>query len=129
MPESNLSGLWQGQFTYPRGLAPEFFTATLLDAPDFLSGSIQETPKNGRHKGRTFYATVLGKRDGTQVIFVKTYEGPERHHEVHYNGTVSADGLEISGDWHIPGSWAGKFLMIRQNGLVQKATKKVAEKV
>ena len=32
----SLSGLWNGQFTFPRVYEPEFFTANLLETADFL---------------------------------------------------------------------------------------------
>jgi hypothetical protein len=52
--QHSIAGLWHGQFSYPRAMAPEFFSANLLETSDFLGGSIQETVQNGRHKGKTF---------------------------------------------------------------------------
>jgi len=37
----NLTGVWQGLYSYPQALAPVAFTATLLDS-GWLSGSIHE---------------------------------------------------------------------------------------
>jgi hypothetical protein len=38
------------------------------------------------------------------------------NHAVEYEGTISDDFMEIDGRWFIPGSWAGRFLMIRSGG-------------
>jgi hypothetical protein len=123
-PENTLTGLWQGQFSYPRAMPPEFFTANLIEAPDFIGGSIQETARSGKHAGKVFYASVHGSRDGNMVRFTKTYETPPMLHEVLYQGTINAEGTEIDGTWTLPGSWSGRFLMIRSTGLAQLAERR-----
>jgi hypothetical protein len=126
---TSLTGLWHGQFSYPRGLPPEFFNATLVETADLLGGSIQETPQNGRHKGKTFYASVSGQRAANQVRFTKRYETPPLVHSVFYEGTLNADATEIEGTWTVPNAWSGKFLIIRSSGIAMKAAKRVAEEV
>ena len=125
----SLSGLWNGQFTYPVKREPEFFTATLLEAADFLGGSIQEVARSGRSKGQTLYATVQGTRLGAQVSFRKSYESTTRTHSVFYAGVVNADGTEIEGSWSIPGNWSGRFLMLRDTGQSAAVIRRVAEKL
>jgi hypothetical protein len=125
----SLSGLWNGQFTFPRVYEPEFFTATLLEMSDFLGGSIQEVARNGRSKGMTLYATVHGTRRGSIVTFRKTYESATRAHSVNYEGLVNADGTEIEGTWRIPGNWSGRFLVLRDSGLAEAVIRRVAEKL
>ena len=125
----SLSGLWHGQFSYPRLLEPEFFTATLLETPDHLGGSIQEVHRAGRAKGETLYATVHGERRGAKVSFRKTYESASHTHSVLYEGTVNADATEIEGGWRIPGNWSGRFLMLRDTGLAEAASRRIAEKL
>jgi hypothetical protein len=126
MATENLSitGLWHGQFSYPRGLPPEFFTATLLDEPGWLSGATTETLK-----GVTICASLLGRRDGHSVTFTKTYQGERRRHAVLYAGTLNGDRTEIEGIWTVPRSWSGRFLMIRQSRVVQKRRRLVAAPV
>lgn len=124
----SLSGLWNGQFTFPRVYEPEFFTANLLETADFLGGSIQEVVRNGRSKGETMYATISGVREGAKVSFRKTYESAPRTHSVFYEGVVNADGTEIEGSWSIPGNWSGRFLMLRETGKSEAVTRRVAEK-
>lgn len=109
----NLSGLWHGQFSYPRTFQPEFFTATLLDQAGHVSGSITEKATDPSHTTGIFYAQVSGHHTGAAVVFSKQYEGAARAHVVHYTGQVNAEGTEISGVWRIEGSWSGPFLMVR----------------
>jgi hypothetical protein len=124
---TSLTGLWQGQYSYPIPLAPTDFVATLLEAPGWISGSTTEVANLGPRSGRTLYATLQGQRQGSQVAFVKTYEGDHRDYGVvHYAGTLSGDGTEIEGTWRTQG-WSGKFLMIRTGGRTEAATKKAFE--
>ncbi|GAL96696.1 hypothetical protein AA0312_1804 [Acetobacter tropicalis NRIC 0312] len=116
---SSLTGLWQGQFTYPRGYAPEFFTASLLDQAGVLSGAITEKATETTPDHSILYAVLSGHHTGRQVVFVKTYEGTVRAHDVHYSGTVNDDATEISGTWSISGNWSGQFLMIREGQATQ----------
>ncbi|MCI1438411.1 MAG: hypothetical protein LKI03_00410 [Acetobacter indonesiensis] len=111
---SSLTGLWHGQFTYPRSFRPEFFTASLLDQSGALSGSITEKATETTAQQSILFATLSGRHSGSLVMFVKLYEGGNRQHSVQYEGTVNEDGTEISGTWSIPGNWSGQFLMIRE---------------
>ena len=112
MDESNLTGIWQGLYSYPRALEPVSFVATLIETASWLSGSTHEAH---RKTGATILATLLGTRADDTVDFVKTYEPTSSGYKkgVHYEGTLSADGTEIEGRWIIPGNWSGRFLMIR----------------
>jgi len=118
---ANLTGLWHGQFTNGPGEEPQFFIATLLEAPEWLSGSVQEVAKSGPSAGKTVYATLLGQRNDDIVTFVKTYEQSSEHHSIHYSGVINADQTEIEGGWSIPGGGQGTFLMIRSRGVDQRA--------
>jgi hypothetical protein len=113
---NNLTGIWQGLYSYPRALAPVGFTATLLESGTWLSGSIHELAQ--RHDGEPTeaYATLLGGRHGQVVQFTKTYDGTNGwSHSLAYDGTLSDDATEIEGRW-MGADWAGKFLMIRPEG-------------
>ncbi|MDD2705969.1 MAG: hypothetical protein PHU07_11650 [Acidocella sp.] len=127
---NNLTGLWQGQFSYlSNRFAPEFFTANLLEGLNFIGGSILEIVVNGKSAGMRFYASVSGKREGSSVIFTKIYETAPRSHQVYYSGTVNDDFTEIEGTWTIRSNWSGRFLMIRNNGQVQGVYMRSVERV
>jgi hypothetical protein len=109
----NLTGVWQGLYTYPNGQSVSF-VATLIDSAGALSGSTHEPGAHGDASSGTLYATLAGQRSGSAVTFRKTYEGKRpRYRAVDYAGTLNADATEIEGRWMIPGVWSGKFMMIR----------------
>ncbi len=114
---NNLTGIWQGLYSYPQALAPVGFTATLLESGSWLSGSIHEIAQEHGGVDVEVYATLLGTRRGQDVDFTKTYDGTRGWtHTVSYAGLLSDDATEIEGTWLVPGVWAGKFLMIRPEG-------------
>jgi len=114
-----LTGVWQGFFSYPRALGPVEFTATLIESGSWLTGTTHEPMDVGPSAGQTIYATLSGSRDGTSVVFDKTYDGTGgRTHTIHYEGTLREDGAEIEGRWIIAASWSGRFLMIRSGRTV-----------
>ena len=114
-PHSDLTGVWDGQFEYPRSYEPTGFTCVLIDIGGALSGTITELSNNGPSKGQTLTATLQGVRHDSEVRFLKHYPPRTVAHgrPVAYVGTLSLDGFEIEGEWTVPGSWSGKFLMIR----------------
>lgn len=113
----NLTGVWQGLFSYPRMYRAAGFTATLIEAGGHLTGSTTEIAVGGPRDGTAVSAFLSGRRIGSRVTFTKQYEGPEPpNHAVEYEGALAGDLMEIDGRWFIPGSWAGRFLMIRSGG-------------
>jgi hypothetical protein len=55
---------------------------------------------------------IEGTREGDRVRWVKIYDDLTRA-TPHYLGTVLPGGDEIEGEWHIPGNWSGRFMMMR----------------
>ena len=129
MADTNLTGVWQGLFTYPSLFRAGHFSATLIETSSWLSGSTSELCAYGPRAGETVLAMLSGRRDGMAVRFTKTYEGPaEPNHSVEYEGTLTEDFMEIEGVWIIPGQWAGRFLMIRSGGRSVEAARKAFER-
>ena len=125
----NLTGVWQGLYSYPQALAPVAFTATLLDS-GWLSGSIHEIAIGDDDLPVQVFATLLGRREGWAVQFDKTYDGQKGwSHAVGYTGALNEDATEIQGRWSIPGVWSGKFLMIRPEGARAALLREVFETV
>jgi beta-glucanase (GH16 family) len=120
--DANLTGVWNGFFSYPRLLEPVTFTATLIETQSWVSGSTHEPCTVGKHIGQTLYATLLGTRTGNAVTFKKTYDGTsDRYHTVNYEGTIVEDGTEIEGRWIVRVTWSGRFLMVRSGHTVPAA--------
>ena len=129
MAGENLTGVWQGLFTYPRRVRAGHFSATLIETVSHLSGSTSEIWASPPRAGETVLAMLSGRRVGSSVTFTKTYEGPERpNHSVEYEGTLTDDFLEIEGRWTITGVWAGRFLMIRSGGRSVEEAREVFER-
>ena len=127
----NLSGRWQGQYTYVgRSKDTVPFSANLNESNSWLDGLIEEIGTAGDVKGRPLAATVQGRRTGRSVTFLKLYHGGFRVYDaVQYAGEVSADGQEIEGSWTIHGNSTGRFMMIRQSGGVVTRKRRTAVKV
>jgi|SRR5580704_5111606 hypothetical protein len=108
----NLTGVWQGLYSYPRALEPVLFVATLIETLSHVTGSTHEPH---RITDRTLRAMLSGRRNGSRIDFVKTYEQTEGGYgeEIRYDGTICADASEIEGRWIIRADWSGRFLMIR----------------
>jgi hypothetical protein len=125
----NLTDVWQGLFSYPRRYRAASFTATLIESIAGLTGSTTEIAVGGPRDGVAVSAFLSGRRTGRRVIFTKQYEGPEEpNHSIEYEGSISDDFLEIDGRWFIPGSWAGRFLMIRSGGRSVETMREAFEK-
>jgi hypothetical protein len=126
----DLTGSWRGQYTYPSHKQPVHFTATLTETAGWLVGAIEEIGTVGSARGLTITATVQGRRSGFSATFLKLYDGAFREYDtVHYAGDVNHDGTEIEGRWTIPGSWSGRFLMVRAGGQAEKRVLRITEKV
>ena len=125
----NLTGVWQGLYSYPYGQSVSF-VATLIDSGASFSGMIHEPSIFG---GDAIYATLAGTRQDSAVSFVKTYEksaGPEYAASVQYEGALNGDATEIEGRWTIRSvGLSGKFLMIRSAGKAVEVEQKVSERV
>lgn len=120
---AGLTGVWDGEYSYPRKRAPTRFTAVLFEGDGGFSGSVHEQPTDGSSAGIVLYASLDGRRSGARVTFDKVYEKPDksRRKPVHYEGTLSADGCEIAGVWAIVGAWSGKFVMTRPRRQTKEA--------
>ncbi len=126
----NLTGAWNGLFSYPSAIAPTPFTATLTDTGGWLTGTTEELAIAGDAQGKTITATLQGRRTGRSITFLKTYDGmPSGYDMVHYAGDLNHDGTEIEGSWTVPGNWSGKFLMIRASGAGMGLVREVEERV
>lgn len=125
--DDDLTGVWTGLFRYSDGGPSTSFTATLIQSGNLVTGSTHEPCSVRGCPHKTHVASLFGRRRGTAVSFVKTYDPPEFDYgEVAYEGTIAADGTEIAGSWHIGPNWSGDFLMIRES---RRATARTKEKL
>jgi hypothetical protein len=126
----NLTGIWHGLYSYLDGRPPVSFVATLIETGTTVSGTTHEANDGQGEPNATLYATLMGRRQGASVGFLKTYDraGPRYFSAVAYQGMLSGDGTEIEGGWLIPGDSSGKFLMIRPAGKAEAVRRKAFER-
>lgn len=121
----NLTGVWHGIYSYPSGPSVHFL-ASLIDAGGSFGGTAHEQVPE--HRTALIFSTLSGHRNGYSVAFRKEYasgSGPG-YGRVDYRGTLSADGIEIEGEWTIGDALSGRFLMIRPGRAPVSAARKVA---
>jgi hypothetical protein len=127
---ANLTGIWHGLYSYPSYLEPVYFVATLISFGTNVSGTTHEATEGRTGAPLQLFAFVEGSIADFAVAFQKRYDGSGGwKHVVGYDGTLSADGTEIEGQWSIPGNWSGPFLMIRGRAVTEKTIRKEFEKV
>jgi len=114
MAEQDLTGIWQGLYSYG-GVGHEVgFTATLLESGGAVYGTTHEY--DPRLASENLDAAVAGSRAGHRVSFTKTYEASsEGFVPIAYEGVLSPDGMEVEGTWSLRASapLSGRFLMSR----------------
>ncbi|MGR6330748.1 hypothetical protein ACU5AX_16930 [Sphingomonas sp. XXL09] len=126
----DVTGSWDGIFSYPRAMPPNGFRCELREHAGRISGETQERRDTGPDRGTTIRALLDGVRQGRSVRFTKRYDSPDlAYYAVVYDGALAADGDEISGRWDIAGHWSGSFIMVRQQRRGVAAKRTVAEEV
>jgi hypothetical protein len=126
----DLSGAWDGLYSYPRTLAPVAFVAALNETAGWLTGTTEESAASRSTSGQTLTATLQGRRSGMFVKFLKLYDASVPGYDgVAYEGNISADGTEIEGRWTARGDWSGTFLMIRSRGVAESHSKTAEERL
>ncbi|MEL1249590.1 hypothetical protein [Aurantiacibacter gilvus] len=123
MPETSvdLSGQWDGEFSYPAGEGPVTpFVATLVQRGNSVTGNISEPDLH--LPGATAEATFVGVVTGEAVDFTKTYRKVVWGyvHPVDYVGQIREKGNVIAGVWSLL-DMNGRFEMRRH------ATRELAE--
>ena len=80
-----------------------------------VTGEVEERGDRGDDRADQLAAMIEGDRVGSRVRFTKRYDDVARaYYGIRYEGTLNAEGDEITGEWTIPGVWSGSFIMIRQ---------------
>ena len=116
MSEVTIEGAWNGLYAcafHPSEVPPIHFEATFeVPAPD------------GKFRGRIVdeggigEAEVTGNVVGRAIRFVKVYKRTmyRTPRPIHYEGTLSEDGLRLAGTWRIDMRWLG-LIPVRTDGL------------
>ena len=126
--EVNLTGEWTGIYSYPAHYPPNSFEASIRDAGGVITGVIRQPGEIVEPPGIHQHAVIEGSRSGSEVRWVKIYDDLARA-TPHYRGTVQPGGDEIEGEWHIPGNWSGRFMMIRRREESAAEEREVSEEI
>ena len=111
----NIGGIWYGRYDAQGFPETNSFVAHLDDDNGAISGTITEPDTRGDHGVRR--AFVSGNRSGTELRFVKQYDGGALAHAVRYAGEIDADATEISGLW----------VIVRHHGIFTMRREKFSE--
>jgi hypothetical protein len=127
----SITGVWDGLYIYPRIRKPVPFLAVILDLSGAISGTTQETPREGRSAGHTINAEIAGTHHSGAVSFRKTYvDAPAGYNRpIDYEGALNADWTEIEGHWTIADLLSGKFLMIRSGSMAIEQAEEKLERI
>jgi len=118
--EIDLSGAWNGLYSYPDWPEPVTFVALVIDVGSQLSGGIHEYEGIVSERRILLHASMNGRRTGSAVNFLKSYDGTGGWaHSVEYDGSLNDDATEIAGHWYVDGS-SGRFVMMRA-GAIEEA--------
>ena len=126
--ETDLTGEWTGMYSYPRDYPPNAFEASIRDCGGVITGVFHERAEFAKRSGIHQHAVIEGVRTGSEVRWVKIYDDLTRD-TPHYRGTILPGGDEIEGQWHIPGSWSGRFMMIRRCEEAIASEREVSEEI
>ena len=114
----NLSGVWEGTYSYPDGSGrdPVPFELLLIhkEGDNSFRGEIKEPRTFGDDNGPWLHAEVVGTYhpEGHSITFKKQYDGTNGvNHAVLYSGDVTQDGTQINGTWKVSDDTSGKFTM------------------
>lgn len=117
--DSDLTGLWSGEYWCDGGGRPTPFSAHIVDSLGTMTGTTLE-PNTFAHPGLIeLSADINGSRGELSVQFSKLYHpAPGVHREpIFYAGTVDAHFTIIDGDWTFgrgsPLIGSGRFVLVR----------------
>jgi hypothetical protein len=110
---SDLTGRWSGHYFYPQpvnGISAVAFEMDLTFSQGRVSGYVSEPNTFGQKTSANLYATFEGSVAGTEVAWIKTYDGTAGvEHSVRYEGTLDRRSRTIQGRWIISSDWSGAF--------------------
>jgi hypothetical protein len=130
--DSDLTGLWSGEYWYAGQGKPTPFSAHIVDTAGSIEGTTLE-PNTFAHPGLIeLSASLTGTRGELSVRFVKLYHpAPGVHHfPIYYSGTVDPAFTIIDGDWtfNTAGEPTGRFVLVRvSRGAKAAAVERKAE--
>ena len=131
--DTDLTGLWSGEYWYDAVAQRTPFTAHIIDADGSLSGTTLEPATFGAGPG-DLSAVINGARGELTVRFTKLYDAAPGVHAspIFYDGTVDPNFTMIEGGWTLSMRGhreTGRFVLVRVSRGVQAEKLEVAEEL
>jgi hypothetical protein len=115
--DTDLTGLWSGEYWYAGVSYPTPFTAHIIDSAGDLSGTTLEPNRFAAGAPADLSASLTGSRGNGSVRFTKVYDAAPGLHRlpIHYSGSVDANFTLIDGVWTFarPNHPEGRFILVR----------------
>ncbi len=113
----DLTGAWQGKYSYAAAIRPNSFAAYLQENDGTLTGEIIEPNTITAGGPDELIAAMIGARAAREVEFTKSYSDLEQP-SLLYTGQLNAALTRMDGKWHFPSEpWVhGSFMMVREVG-------------
>jgi hypothetical protein len=127
--ESNLSGVWTGEYWYGAGADRTQFVAHIVETAGSLAGTTLE-PASFVASGE-LSAVLTGVRDGYDVSFTKTYDAAIElgAAPIAYSGAADGALAVIEGEWRLleRNPLRGGFVVRRLSQAKESAKREVAD--
>ena len=115
--ETDLTGLWSGEYWYGGIAASTPFVAHLIESGGDLAGTTLEPNQIAEGAGAELSASLDGARGDLSVRFTKLYDPAPGVHAlpIFYSGTVDAGLTVMEGEWTFsrPNYPQGRFVLVR----------------
>lgn len=132
--DTDLTGLWSGEYWYGGTGQPTPFTAHFVDAGGALTGTTLEPNTFADPDLSELSATLRGSRGELSARFVKLYDPAPGVHQapILYSGAIDPNFTMIDGEWSFGAvtgvGGSGRFVLVRvSRGAVAEAVERVEE--
>lgn len=130
--ETDLTGLWSGEYWYGGAGNPTPFSAHLVDTAGEIEGTTLEPNTWAPGGPEELSATLTGQRGDLSVRFIKLYTPAAgvHHLPIFYSGLVDPGLTMIDGDWRFEaqGQPSGRFVLVRvSRGAQAKSVERAVE--
>jgi len=111
--DTQLTGMWQGEYQHSSGQDPVKFDMALIQDGATVVGFIKEKNTFGKRTEQPWlHAIVKGRFDKKtdKLTLTKTYDGTAgEEHDVEYSGKLSERGKKLEGKWTVKEDQNGPF--------------------
>lgn len=113
--DTDLTGLWSGEYWYGRAAMPTPFSAHIIDSGGAIAGTTLEPATFGAPGLTELSADISGLRNNLTLRFTKLYHPAPGVHRIpiQYAGVMDEKLTRIDGDWRFASGAGGRFMLTR----------------